>query len=72
MHDTEYTTPDREPEQIHGLSAGFREVADLLGVPAGIPDERDDRDLVDPDDVRESIIGPAAAGVEDSRGGLGR
>lgn len=56
MHDTEHTKSGRVREQIHELSAGFRAVAAALGVPAGLPDEDDDQDVVDPEDTRETII----------------
>ena len=62
MPDTIPTTSNHEfdavREQIHDLSGGFREVAEALFVPAGIPEEEDDRrELVDPEDIRDSIIG---------------
>lgn len=66
MSDTKHTKSDRVREQIHDLSAGFREVATALSVPAGIPPEEDEeRDLVDPEDVRDSIIGRAVTEPED-------
>jgi hypothetical protein len=57
MPDTTHTTAERVREQIHDLSAGFREVAAALGVPAGIPDDDEgDDEPVDPDDVRDAIL----------------
>jgi hypothetical protein len=57
-------------EQLHDLSAGFREVAENLGVPAGIPDGDNECDLDDSDSVRESILNQTDSESENRREGV--
>ena len=53
---TRYQRFDRVHDQLHDLSGGWREVADALAVPAGIPNREREDDPRDPKEILEEII----------------